>query len=60
MAKELYKKLKMLREQHGFSQKYVADKLGFSRPTFMQIEKGERELTISEAGTLAKIFDMSL
>lgn len=56
MAKELYKKLKLLREQGGFSQEQLADELGLSRPTYMQIEKGERELTISEAKKLASIF----
>lgn len=60
MTKELYKKLKALREQHGFSQEYIADKLNISRPTYMQIEKGERELAISEAKKLADVFDMSL
>lgn len=60
MAKDLYKKLKTLREQHEFSQEYVADKLGVSRPTYMQIEKGERELTISEATKLAGLFGLSL
>ena len=60
MVKELYKKLKILREQHGFSQEYIADKLNISRPTYIQIEKGERELTVSEARMLADIFGMSL
>jgi len=60
MVKELYKKLKILRKQHRFSQEYIADKLGISRPTYMQVEKGEREITISEAKKLAEIFDTSL
>ncbi|MBI2042095.1 MAG: DUF4065 domain-containing protein [Candidatus Nealsonbacteria bacterium] len=60
MAKELYKKLKSLRENNHFSQEQIADELNISRPTYMQIEKGERELTISEATKLAHIFDISL
>ena len=60
MAKELYKKLRLLREQNHFSQEQLADALGISRPTYMQIEKGERELTISEAKKLAGIFSLSL
>ncbi len=60
MAAILYQKIKELREQNKFSQEYLAEKLGVSRPTYMQIEKGERELTISEARILAEIFDMSL
>lgn len=60
MAKELYKKLKLLRGQNHFSQEQLADALDISRPTYMQIEKGERELTISEAKKLASIFSLSL
>ena len=60
MAKELYKKLKLLREESHFSQEQLADELGISRPTYMQIEKGGRELTISEAKKLADILGLSL
>lgn len=60
MVKALYKKLKLLREQNGFSQEQLANELSISRPTYMQIEKGERELTISEAKTLASILSLSL
>lgn len=60
MAKNLYNKIKALREQSNFSQEYIADKLEVSRPTYMQIEKGEREITISEARKLASIFGLSL
>ena len=56
MAKNLYKKIKELREQNKLSQEYLAEELEVSRPTYMQIEKGERELTISEAKKLASIF----
>ncbi|MBI4993375.1 DUF4065 domain-containing protein [Candidatus Wolfebacteria bacterium] len=60
MVNNLHKKLKLLREQKGFSQEQIATELNISRPTYMQIEKGERELTISEAKKLAGVFDMSL
>ena len=38
------------------TQEYLASKLGISRPTYLQIERGERELTISEAKKLAAFF----
>lgn len=60
MVINLPKKIKQLREKNGFSQEYMADKLNMSRPTYMQIEKSGRELTISEAEKLASIFSMSL
>lgn len=60
MAKNLSKIIKKLRLDNDFSQGFMAEKLGMSRPTYMQIEKGERELTISEAQKLSSIFSMSL
>jgi len=49
-----------LRKKFDFSQEQLAKELGISRPTYVQIEKGERELTITEAQTLASIFNLSL
>ncbi|MBU2068427.1 DUF4065 domain-containing protein [Patescibacteria group bacterium] len=60
MIKDLFKKIKALREENNFSQGYMAGELGMSRPTYTQIEKDERELTISEAKKVASIFSMSL
>ena len=60
MVKNLFRKIKALRERNNFSQGFMAERLGMSRPTYTQIEKGERELTISEAEKLASIFSMSL
>lgn len=48
------------RKKHGFSQEYLADKLDVSRPTYMQIELGERDITITEAIKLAEIFGTTL
>lgn len=48
------------RAKQNMTQEYLASELGISRPTYMQIERGERELTISEARKLAAFFDMSL
>jgi len=59
MVKDLVKKIRILREENNFSQSYMAGELGMSRPTYMQIEKGERELTIAEAKKLAAIFNIS-
>jgi len=60
MAKNLYKKIKELREQNKFSQEYLAEKLGISRPTYIQIENGKRDITVPEAKKLASIFSLSL
>lgn len=52
-----FQTLQKMRENHGFSQGHVAKELGISRPTYVQIEKGDRELTLSEAQKLASIYD---
>jgi len=59
MVKDLFRKIKLLRKESNFSQEYVARELGVSRPTYMQIEHGQREITITEAKKLASIFSIS-
>jgi len=56
----LYKFIKQQRIKKGMTQEHLAEELGVSRPTYMQIENGERELTISEAKELAGVFGISL
>jgi len=48
------------RIKRNMTQKYLASELGISRPTYLQIERGERDITISEAKKIAGLFDMSL
>ncbi|MBI4235368.1 DUF4065 domain-containing protein [Candidatus Peregrinibacteria bacterium] len=48
------------RNKHDFSQEYMASALGISRPTYMQIELGGRDITVTEAHKLAEIFGMTL
>lgn len=52
--------IKELRHKNNLSQDFVAKKIGVSRPTYLQIEKGERELTISEAKKMSDLFNLSL
>ena len=46
------------RKKHNLTQEFLASKIGVSRPTYVQIEQGERDLTITEARKLADIFDI--
>ena len=48
--------IQQLRKKNNLTQKFLASKIGVSRPTYMQIEQGERDLTITEAQKLADIF----
>ena len=48
--------LKTLRKSQDISQEFLANEIGISRPTYLQIEKGNREITVSEARKIAEFF----
>lgn len=54
-----FKNLKKLRKEHGFSQEYVAQRLGISRPTLVKIEAGKRKLVKQEEKKLKELFAIS-
>jgi len=49
-----------LRKKHRLSQDSVAGHLGITRPTYCQIERGERDVTITEAEKLLSLFGVTL
>ncbi len=49
-----------LRKISKISQAFVAEKIGVSRASYIEIEKGAKELTLSQASTIAKIFNITL
>ena len=52
--------LKKLRLKLGVSQEFLAKEIGVSRPTYVQIESGARDMSVKEAQKLARFFDLSL
>lgn len=52
--------IQKLRKEKGLSQEFMASKLSISRPTYMQIEDGKRDLTITEAKNISDLFGLSL
>ena len=48
-----------LRNKQGISQAFVAKKIGVSRASYIEIEKGAKELTLSQANKIAEIFNVS-
>jgi transcriptional regulator with XRE-family HTH domain len=48
--------IQRLRKKNNLTQEFLASELGISRPTYVQIEQGRRDLTITEAKNLADIF----
>lgn len=56
----LEKFIQQQRAKHNMTQEHLASELGISRPTYIQIEHGKRELTVTEAKKLAVTFNMAL
>ena len=54
----LAKFIREQRKKRNLTQEFLASALKISRPTYMQIEQGERDLTITEAKKLAEVFDI--
>lgn len=52
--------IKGFRIQRGFSQLEIAEKLGISRSSYIAVEQGKRELTLSEAQKLADLYGITL
>jgi DNA-binding XRE family transcriptional regulator len=52
--------IKNLREKSNFTQEEIAQKIGVSRPTYMQIEKGEKDLELAQAKKLSALFGVPL
>ena len=55
----LSKFIQQLRIKNNLTQEFLASKISVSRPTYSQIERGERDLTITEAKKLAEIFGIA-
>ena len=52
--------IKALRTGRGFSQSFMAGKLNISRPSYIGIEHGSREITLEEAEKLKDLFGISI
>jgi len=55
----LSKFIQKLRKKNNLTQEFLASELGISRPTYVQVEQGKRDLTIMEAEKLSSIFGIS-
>lgn len=59
MVDKYAKIIKELRVKRGMTQSELALKLGMSRPSYIAIEQGKHELTLSEAEKISDIFGVS-
>ena len=48
----------IIRKIRGFSQAYIAEQIGVSRPKYIEIEKGLKELTVSQVKKLQELLDV--
>jgi len=53
-------RIKQLRTERGLSQEELAFQTGFHRTYIGMIERGERNLSLSNVGVFAKCFEMSV
>lgn len=60
MSNKYFTFIKSLRTERGFSQFEMAEILGISRSSYIAFEQGNRDLALSEANELSKIFEISL
>ena len=54
------KHIRYLREQKGISQEELSFKTGFHRTYIGMIERGERNISLSNIAVFAKIFEMDI
>lgn len=55
-----YTFIKQLREEAGFSQEKLAQELGMARVSYIAVEKGEKDITLSQADILSRMYGVSL
>jgi transcriptional regulator with XRE-family HTH domain len=54
------RRIKQLRTERGFSQEQLAEKTGFHRTYIGMVERGERNLSLSNVAVFAKFFGIGV
>lgn len=60
LIKEFGKRVRELREKEKLSQEQLAFKSGFHRTYIGMIERGERNISLTNMAVFAKVFDLPL
>ena len=58
--KEMAMKLRRIREIYGYSQEYVADRLGISQPAYWQKENGKRYPSDERLEQIADLYNLTV
>jgi transcriptional regulator with XRE-family HTH domain len=57
---EMAMKLRRIREIYGYSQEYVADRLGISQPAYWQKENGKRFPSEERLKQIAELYNLTV
>jgi transcriptional regulator with XRE-family HTH domain len=57
---EMAMKLRRIREIYGYSQEYVADRLGISQPAYWQKENGRRYPSEERLVQIAELYNLTV
>lgn len=60
LLKAFGQRIRQLRTAKAISQEQLAEQTGFHRTYIGMIERGERNLSLSNIGVFAKVFEMSI
>jgi transcriptional regulator with XRE-family HTH domain len=60
LIEEFGKRIRQLRTERGLSQEELSFQTGFHRTYIGMVERGERNISLSNIGVFAKTFEMSL
>lgn len=58
--KEILKNIAIIRKKLGYSQEYLASKIGMEQPGYALIERGERGLSVSRLLQIANAFNLNV
>ena len=58
--KEIAMKLRRIREIYGYTQEYVADRLGISQPAYWQKENGKRIPSEERLEQIAELYSLTV
>ena len=57
---KIVKKIKQLRIYKGYSQEYIAEKIGISQRAYSKLENCHTRMTISRLNTIAKVLEVEV
>ena len=60
MSGQISNNITKARQARGYSQEQVARAIGVSRPTYINIEAGKKELTVSQAEALSSVLRVGI